>query len=281
MLSTNSKLPANFQFSQSSLQDFVDCQRRFQLRYIQRLVWPAVKAEPALENELYLQRGAQFHQIAHQHLLGIPAEKLDRMAAEDQKLSQWWRNFIDNGPDLSDYAQHPETTLSAPMGDDRLVAKYDLIAIKSPQAVIYDWKTARKRPKRKWLVDKLQTRVYAYLLVRAGAQLNAGQPIEADEVEMVYWFSEFPDQPARFPYSAEQFAKDEAYLSGLIAETKNLGDEDAPRTDDEWRCKYCLYRSLCNRGKQAGPLDEMDLFGEAEEAFEIELDFEQISEIEY
>ena len=44
-----SNLPADFHFSQGSLQDYVDCPRRFQLRYMMKLAWPAVEAEPAVE----------------------------------------------------------------------------------------------------------------------------------------------------------------------------------------------------------------------------------------
>jgi len=36
-----SNLPAPFTFSQSSLQDYYDCPRRFELRYLSRLIWPA------------------------------------------------------------------------------------------------------------------------------------------------------------------------------------------------------------------------------------------------
>ena len=46
-----SLLPPGFQFSQRSLQDYVDCRRRFELRYLQNLAWPAVEAEPHLEQE--------------------------------------------------------------------------------------------------------------------------------------------------------------------------------------------------------------------------------------
>ena len=62
------RLPPNFQFSQGSLQDFVDCRRRFQLRYIQGVAWPALQTEPAMENERSMQQGARFHHLVHQHL---------------------------------------------------------------------------------------------------------------------------------------------------------------------------------------------------------------------
>lgn len=83
-------LPDDFVFSQSSLQDFADCRRRFQLRYIQRLQWPALKAEPALENERLMQLGARFHRLVQQYLTGLPLPQLAALAGEDESLERWW-----------------------------------------------------------------------------------------------------------------------------------------------------------------------------------------------
>lgn len=299
--SSTLNLPTGFIFSQSSLQDYVDCQRRFQLRYIQRRAWPALDTAPALESELFMQRGAQFHHLVHQYFLGIPTEKLARQIEGDEMLARWWKNFADLSGfrNLTGLQFRPETSLSAPLRGFRLMAKYDLIALTpSPltpsrstpvglpegegrKAIIYDWKTSRKRPKREWLEEKLQTRVYPYLLARAGAQFNGGLPITPERIEMIYWFTDYPDQPARFNYSAAQFAADEAYLSGLIAELQRLGAEPAPLTDDEYRCNYCPYRSLCSRGDKAGLLDAMDDLGKSETGFEFELDFEELEEVEF
>ena len=44
-------LPINFLFSQASLNDYVECARRFQLRYLLEQEWPAVASEPLLERE--------------------------------------------------------------------------------------------------------------------------------------------------------------------------------------------------------------------------------------
>ena len=41
---TATNLPANFTFSQSSLQAYVDCARRFWLAYVEQLPWPAAMA---------------------------------------------------------------------------------------------------------------------------------------------------------------------------------------------------------------------------------------------
>ena len=62
------RLPVDFQFSQGSLGDFVDCRRRFQLRYMWRLSWPAVQSEPYSEHERVMRRGVLFHQLVQQYM---------------------------------------------------------------------------------------------------------------------------------------------------------------------------------------------------------------------
>ncbi len=293
-------LPDSFQFSQSSLQDYVDCQRRFQLRFIQQRAWPAIEAGPAMDNEIVMQRGSQFHQMTHQYWIGVTAEKITRQVEGDEVLSKWWANFttMDFGENGS-LNTSPEISLSAPLGNFRIMAKYDLLILKTLRvsednienqdevkdpkglhATIYDWKTSRKQPKREWLSHRLQTRVYPYLLARTGAQFNEGKHINPEQIEMIYWYTDFPDQPARFPYSQKQFDEDQAYLTSLIKEIQKMGAEDAPLTEDERRCRFCVYRSLCNRGVEAGPLNEIDDLSEGV-GFELELDFDDIAEIEY
>jgi CRISPR/Cas system-associated exonuclease Cas4 (RecB family) len=277
-------LPTDFQFSQGSLQDYMDCPRRFQLRYLLRLAWPAVEAEPALENERRLQQGAAFHRLVHQHVLGLPAERLSR-AVTDEDLSRWWHNYLVSAPAALQGARYPEIVLSAPLSGYRLVARYDLIVVDpGERAIILDWKTSHRRPPRQWLTERLQTRVYMYLLVRAGSHLNAGRPCPPERVEMVYWFPEFPDAPERFPYDAARFKADSDYLTALTDEVMGRSDEDLPLTDQERRCRYCRYRSLCERGVEAGALDEAEAEPETEglgPLSEIDLDIEQIAEIEF
>jgi CRISPR/Cas system-associated exonuclease Cas4 (RecB family) len=287
-------LPDNFHFSQSSLQDFVDCRRRFQLRYLLHVAWPAVETEPALENERFMQQGAAFHRLVHQQHLGVPAEALDGLAQEED-LRRWWGNYLGPGglkgsllAEMEGSLRFSETSLSAPLGNFRLLAKYDLIAIAPDgSARILDWKTSRKRPRRPWLAARLQTRLYPYLLVRAGAQLNGGKALLPEAVEMLYWFADFPEQPERFPYSQKTYQEDERYLLGLIETLQRLGEQDFPLTSDEKRCAFCVYRSLCNRGVRAGDLEKASLTDEASLTSErgdgslSDLDFEQIAEIAY
>src|SRR5215208_7169600 len=79
--------------SQSSLQDYVDCAQRFKLRYLDRLAYPAIEAEPALENEKHQQEGEYFHRLVQQHLIGIPAEQVGKLANTDN-LQRWWENYL-------------------------------------------------------------------------------------------------------------------------------------------------------------------------------------------
>ena len=274
-------LPSDFQFSQASLQDYVDCPRRFQLRYVLQLAWPAQEVEPALENEQHMRQGAAFHRLIHRHTLGIPAEDLSR-TVQDADLRRWWHNYLERRPEGLPKARFPEIVLSAPMGEHRLLAKYDLVAVEPGQrAVIVDWKTSRKRTKRKYLTERLQTKVYPYLLVRAGAHLDGGQPIAPEQNEMIYWFADYPEDPARFAYDVAQYEADGAYLTSLVEEIAGLGDTDFPLATQERRCKFCPYRSLCQRGVRAGTLDEIEDEVDVGDTFDVDIDFEQIAEIAY
>ena len=268
-------LPTGFSFSQSSLQDYSDCPRRFQLRYIDQLQWPAVETEPVLENEHHQREGQLFHRMVQQHLIGLPAEKLSPLARSPD-LSRWWENYLGANLDLEGYSLHAEMTLTAPVGIHRLAAKYDLVAVKTGQrAFIYDWKTTAKRPRDEWMAARMQTRVYRSMLVQAGASLNGGSPFAPEQIEMIYWYANHPGEPAHFPYNGAQFKRDWESLMSLITEIGN--HHHFPLTDDEKKCAYCPYRSYCNRGVKAGMMDDLD---ESEPA-NTEINFEQIAEIEY
>ena len=278
--------------SQSSLQDYVDCAQRFKLRYLDRLSYPAAETEPTVENEKHQQEGEYFHRLIQQHLIGIPAEHIARFA-NTANLQKWWENFHNDrnlsglraavlnrgeeGKDLT--GLYPEATISAPLGSYRLLAKYDLIAIQDGKALIYDWKTYRKRPRNEWLASRMQTRVYRALLVQAGAHLNHGKPFEPEQIEMVYWFADFPEDPARFPYTSAQFQRDWDVLLKLSEEVGAASSY--PLTEDRQKCLFCSYRSYCERGIRAGDIDqaEAEAAREAEELFDV--NFEQIGEIAF
>lgn len=276
-------LPADFKFTQSNLQDYVECARRFDLRYVQQLQYPAVEAEPIVEHEKHMQQGATFHHMVHQHQLGVPDSVLTTLAA-DEPLKNWWANYLNTNLDLPEH-RYAETALTAPLAGFRLLAKYDLLAINpGEKAVIVDWKTGQRRPNRTALQNRLQTIIYPYLLVRAGAHLNNGTSLQPEQVEMIYWFADDPHQPEHFPYSTVQYQQDEQHLTDLINEINTRTEFD--KTSQEWRCKFCTYRSLCRRGTSAGNLADLDesipedVIGEDAD-IDIDFDFDQIMEVEF
>ena len=273
IVNLKSQIENPFTFSQSSLQDYADCPRRFQLRYIEQLAWPAVETEPAIENERHQQEGVLFHRLVQQHLIGLPAEKLARLA-NTPDLRRWWGNWQDFRS-LADLGSlYPELTLSAPLGEHRLLAKYDLVAVQPDKKVlIFDWKTYRKRPRDEWMATRLQTRVYRALLIQAGAHLNKQTPFQPEKIEMIYWYADFPAEPARFHYTASYYERDWDALTSLATEI--AARRDFPLTANEEKCAYCPYRSYCNRATQAGDMDDIET-----ELSGVEIDFEQIQEIE-
>lgn len=316
-------LPKTFQFSATSLQDYVDCPRRFQLRYLLRVSWPAPEAEPVGERERYGQLARDFHQLVHQHLLGIPAERLSA-SVQDQVLERWWQAYLAYAPNFGNVGLIPEIGLSTPLAGYRVMAQYDVIMVNNsrlngqegadgatpehrPLLLIVDWKTYRQRPSRAWLARRLQTRVYPVVLVQAGAslfhQLSSGNEryiVEPEDVEMLYWLAEFPQDPESFAYDTVTYQADLDYITALITEiVERIDSEPAtrtaeaiasgeiwPLTDELRHCRYCNYRSLCGRGDTAGPLaeylaDDYERLTASETDLDFDLDWGQVQEIAY
>jgi CRISPR/Cas system-associated exonuclease Cas4 (RecB family) len=282
-------LAPDFQFSQRSLQDYVDCRRRFQLRYLDRLAWPAVEVEPLIEQEQRLQAGAAFHRLVQRYLVGVPAESLSAMVESDSSnnrdLRRWWQNFLQYSGVVPEENVLVEGVLAARIGSYRLLAKYDFIRWEldgsDMRVTIFDWKTSQQRPHRQWLSERLQTRIYPYLLVQAGSLIIGVDKVLPKQVEMVYWFAEYPQEPHRFVYSSEQHQLNHEYLIELVSEIEGRAEGDYQLTSDESKCKYCTYRSLCDRGITAGLIDPMEVDRDSEEDYYLELDFDQIAEIEF
>ncbi len=268
-------LPDDFIFSQHSLQDFVDCPRRFQLRYVEKILWPAPLTEPVLEQEKRMLLGASFHRCVQQHLNGIPAEQIAAQI-DDPILESWWKRFVQFQPHLPSSEYWVEHMLSIRLGAYRCVARYDLIIRNDQENIIIDWKTADRIPKRDKIEGRLQTILYPFLLSKL-RHLSASTRIDPDHLVMKYWFVNFPETPFAVMYSKEKFEQDEKYLSNLVERIQTLTEQDFEMTLDTAKCKFCNYRSLCDRGMKAGNLDELE-----DDEFTPEtdsLDIDQIGEI--
>jgi hypothetical protein len=279
------KLPNNFIFNQSNMQDFVECRRRFYLRHIRKIKWPAIQSEPFLENERFSILGSSFHRGAHQFFLGIDQLQIADTLQNDE-LNNWWHNFItfiEQNPEITteSYRIFPEHILSTYLSGFRLSAKYDLICVFPDGRIkIYDWKTSRAPPKIKWLENKLQTIVYPFLVHEACETLQITHLPQSDSIELIYWFASFPEDTIKFQHNHDKHTRSKKYLKDLISLIQRLAeaeDEQAfPKVEDVKRCAFCEFRSLCNTGIKAGSGEENDL---TEEQDLLELSFDQIAEI--
>lgn len=274
------------QFSQSSLQDYLTCPRRFELRYGQRLAWPAVESEPVAERERLARLGTDFHRLVHRHILGLDEASL-AASIGDEVLREWWERYLAYRPPEIAAPQArllPEITLSAALDGYRLIAKLDaLLKMPGGDFLIVDWKTSPRPPAPEKLQARMQTRLYRYLLAAGGAALNDGQAIAPARITMLYWFTAEPARAVRFPYNAPQFEADRTSLRAALSEIEaRLEAQDFPLTAELRHCRYCVYRSYCDRGERAGSLDEETPdFEDAEDLSDLMLDWGQVQEIAY
>lgn len=247
------KLPEDFLFSQRSFQDYLDCKRRFQLRYLVELEWPSLIADETQDLERALMRGQALHRLIQQHQSGIPADSLEGQIG-DEELLRLWKGYRSHPVPNLPAVRYPELRLVTHVHGFRLLVKVDLLAAApGEQFVIVDWKSGRPLPFSK-LRDRAQTKVYLYALATAGYPFNQGKPVDPESMEMVYWFAEQPDQPVRIPYSAERLEKDRRDLEGWVEDILQRDVDEFPLTSHEERCSYCPYRSKCDRGDSPGSM---------------------------
>ncbi len=247
-------LDPDFVFSQHSLADFEECPRRFYLRYVARQAWPLVETGPgglsAVAYQEYLRRGKALHRWIERDQLGLPAGA--EPDSGDAELSVWWQRYREADLSALPPQRTPELELSASVGAARVYARFDLLATgEDGQAVIVDWKTLRgaRPPRPEWLRQRLQTRVYLYVLAAAGAPFNGGRPFDPAEISMRYWLANFPEQPwVEARYSRAEFEADGRRLARLVEGILALQGENAfEKTDRLEACAYCSYRTLCER----------------------------------
>ncbi len=248
---------SNLRFSQRSLADFLICPRRFKLRYVDRLIWPAPFSEADAELEALMVLGRDFHQAVHQMCVGVdPAELI--AGNPDSQLATWWEAFETHAlPRLPAGERSPEAALSVPMGGSWLVARFDLLIVSpSGEATILDWKTGRL-PAHGELARHMQTRVYPFVLAEAGASYNHDQPIPPDQITMLYWYAQAPERFVEFPYSEEAHAQNRRELQALIDKIVGLPADGFPKVENVGPCRRCNYRAYCGRDVEPAPAIEL------------------------
>jgi len=245
-----------FTFSQSNLQNWLICRRRFLYADIQHLAYPAPVTQPLQRYEQAQQRGEIFHQLAHQYALGIAPQALQ--VPDDEGLQVWWQRFLQvQDANLLNLPlrRFPETLLLTPLGEHVLLAKADLIAVEPrSRFIIADWKSGKPVPSQQ-LATHIQSRVYRYVAVLAGSVYNDGELVHPEQVEMIYWFAQAPTKSVRLPYSVQQFNDDHQFFLNLV---RTIQEEQAFPTvfeDEKERvCRFCVYRTRCWHEVKTGEL---------------------------
>jgi hypothetical protein len=235
-------------FSRGKLADFLDCQRRYQLRYERRLAWPVGPLETRTAGAL--ERGRRFHQLLQRHFLSLtPAEP----AEDEPELSRWWRLFQSQGPRLPAGRRLPEFSLTVPIGRHFLTGRYDLLIIGEDDLFIYDWKTGTRPPAPDVLRDDLQTRVYLALAAEGAPAL--WRDLRPEAIRLTYWYTSDPPETRSLVYDAAWHEENWAGLLAVVEEIQGRLEAggDLPLTDDLAQCRRCAYQVYC--GRQAGGME--------------------------
>ncbi|NLI44187.1 MAG: PD-(D/E)XK nuclease family protein [Chloroflexi bacterium] len=250
-----SLLPETFVFTQSNLQSYVNCKAQFYLRYIEHFLWPAPAADDMLAFERDRLAGSRFHQLAHQYLLGIPAEIVTNNAADkpDDRVLRWFELFLRTvGRELSGNLW-PEHMLTARLDGFILGAKYDLIRQEERIFTIYDWKTSRKKPSKDWLEAQLQSKIFPLVL---NQELSSRAGADQFVIRMLYWEVTEPWDQIVLECGPEKIEESRKLVTSLIRQLNSAAPADFSKTDDIRRCRYCVYRTYCNRPPEPAGLDD-------------------------
>jgi hypothetical protein len=271
----------DFLFSANNLQDFLDCPRRFELKYILKQNWPGVISLPVQEMEYKIQIGSSFHKVAHQYLSGIPAADLNK-SIDDSDVKNWFATYLEFiGPYLN-HLYFSEFAVTTPFGGSHLIAVFDFISFQNNKNIfIGDWKTTSHRPKKEVYSQSIQSVLYSFIAFETRSHIFPGSDhLNQEDFSLKYFFPAFPEETITLEFNSSTLATNQAILLGLIREISNKEPGSFEKTTNEKRCAYCQYRSLCERGIQAGKLDNEEVKPEIDTVLE-NLDFDQIEEIPF
>jgi hypothetical protein len=143
------------------------------------------------EYELLTQLSQRFHQMTRQYFTGIPGEHISDMSQEN-KLGNWWMDFIHNQSETRELGfilkegtlNYPDIVIFSSLGNYRIYANFNLISVtKDHRFFIVDWKTSQKKPSNLWLNNRIQTKIYPYLLADEAA-LSIGKTIDQKTLKL-------------------------------------------------------------------------------------------------
>ncbi|MEM7334823.1 MAG: PD-(D/E)XK nuclease family protein [Chloroflexota bacterium] len=237
--------------SRSKITSFLNCQRQFQLRYLEQIAWPSLPLSEQMETAVA--RGTRFHQLIEQSLNQLP------IANRDPYLKRWWSRFENFASTLPKGAKLIETTMtipfSLPITTQRtylLNGRFDLLIIGhdigQPFAHLFDWKTGRPKSESELRRD-WQTRLYLAMLAEGGnALLPQGSQLHPHNILFTYWYVDEPNQPRTLQYSQSAHEENWRELQQVALQIDALdASQTWPLTDDLTQCRTCSYSIICHR----------------------------------
>ena len=234
------------------LDAFSICRRRFQLRYLEKVPWPAMSTDPEVEKAKRL--GEKFHQMVRRHFLGVPGE-----AGDETQLEEWWNGFLAWESQLPSGNRYPEFTITVPLGNHYLTGRMDLLIVEETRVHIFDWKTTKLPGNREQLWNDLQTKFYLTLVVKGAASI--GRAIDPEEVALSYWYAHDPPQIVVLQHDATRQERYWKELQESAARIDHMLDTEVswPLTEDLSACRRCPYQIICQREVGSADLAEWDM----------------------
>jgi CRISPR/Cas system-associated exonuclease Cas4 (RecB family) len=240
--------------SRAMLDSFKVCQRRFQLRYLEAVPWPALSLEPEIEMARDL--GNRFHQMLNRHFLGLPVTAGE---AIDPELDRWWKLFREWEPTLPDGRRYSEFTLTVPVGNHFVVGRLDLLIITEGQVHIFDWKTSARPRSANHLWNDLQTQLYLTMVVEGAGSI--GKALNPADLSLTYWYSGNRPETVQLRYDATKHRRFWIEIQEIVSQIDAMiGNKKTwPLTSDHSRCERCPYQIICNRQADAVDLSDWDV----------------------
>ncbi|MEO1591689.1 MAG: PD-(D/E)XK nuclease family protein [Cyanobacteria bacterium J06632_22] len=248
--------------TQTHLTLLATCPRKFQHIFINSFSPPP---DPDLQASATW--GNQFHLLMQQQALALPITVMEPV---DTEMTACLTQLRKTAPELfkappADWQHQSETQRNRAFNGYLLVVIYDLLRIGPNQAEIVDWKTYQQTPKREWIENDWQTRLYLFVLAETSG-------LSPQQLSMTYWFvrSKHPDtqqpQPESYRFSYSQAQHDQtrddlhrltAKLSALIAQGADFSQVD----ESSGKCDRCPFARRCDRAgtPEAGTVSPLNL----------------------
>lgn len=239
------------------------CPRKFQNIFIKSFSPP-----PDPDLQVSAAWGNQFHLLMQQQALALPITVMEPV---DKEMTACLKQLRQTAPELFDapagWQHQSETQRTLAFNGYLLTVIYDLLRLGPAQAEVVDWKTYQQTPKREWLENDWQTRLYLFVLAEASG-------LTPDQLSMTYWFvrgknTETPKpEYQRLSYSLTQHEQTRLELISLTDHLTALIQQgtDFPQVaQTSGKCERCPFAHRCGRS-------DADLPGDVPVALSLDVD---------